>query len=121
MPSQVVDVAWHEFILFTKLYEEFCKRGMGKFIHHTPAEGMSTPDLVKEGIKRAWYLSCLREKIDPKNPARLPLLFSLDAELEIPDGFRYSLDCTGRDNEHCAGRIGCGGGGCGGCGGCGGG
>lgn len=37
-PSKVVDYAWHEFILFTKLYENFCKEKLGKFIHHTPDE-----------------------------------------------------------------------------------
>ncbi|WP_202412786.1 hypothetical protein [Duganella lactea] len=26
MPSQVVDELWHEFILYTKNYEQFCKR-----------------------------------------------------------------------------------------------
>ena len=31
MPSQVVDVAWHEFILFTRDYERFCQRAMGRF------------------------------------------------------------------------------------------
>lgn len=34
MPSQVVDVAWHQFILFTKNYEVFCKKGIGRFLHH---------------------------------------------------------------------------------------
>ena len=38
MPSQVVDDAWHEFILFTRNYEDFCKRGVGRFLHHVPAE-----------------------------------------------------------------------------------
>jgi hypothetical protein len=35
-PSIIVDYGWHEFILFTKLYERFCKEKLGKFIHHTP-------------------------------------------------------------------------------------
>ena len=29
MPSQAVDVAWHEFILFTKAYEIFCRKALG--------------------------------------------------------------------------------------------
>ena len=51
-----------------------------------------------------------------RNSARLPFIFALDALLEIPNGFVYSLNC--RDNNaansaYCAGDIGCGGG-CGG-------
>src|SRR5262245_23701946 len=30
MPSQAVDVAWHEFILSTRLYQRFCERGFGR-------------------------------------------------------------------------------------------
>lgn len=35
-PSQNVDLGWHEFILFTRTYEHFCKTKLGRFIHHTP-------------------------------------------------------------------------------------
>lgn len=42
MPSQVVDVAWHEFILFTRLYEKFCNKSQGRFLHHTPSEAMKS-------------------------------------------------------------------------------
>lgn len=35
-PSLVVDLAWHEFILCTKLYHSFCNDKFGKYIHHTP-------------------------------------------------------------------------------------
>ena len=112
MPSQVVDVAWHEFILFTKPYQVFCQRGLGRFLHHTPTEAMQTPTVAQEGIKRAWRLSCLRSRIDPEAPAALPLLFAIDADLEIEDGFKYVLDCRDRSSPlygsgYCAGHIGC--------------
>ncbi len=35
-PSQKIDDGWHNFILFTKDYANFCSRYFGKFIHHTP-------------------------------------------------------------------------------------
>lgn len=35
-PSHRVDLVWHEFILFTRLYGEFCHDQFGKFIHHNP-------------------------------------------------------------------------------------
>ncbi len=125
MPSQVVDVAWYEFILFTRPYEKFCKKGLGRFLHHTPTEAMSSPTLAQEGIKRAWRLSCAKHSIDPSRPAELPLLFSIDKKLNIEDGFFYSRNCKlsfygGRGNDYCASHIGCASG-CSGCtGGCGG-
>ncbi|MCP4598908.1 hypothetical protein [Neptuniibacter sp.] len=118
MPSQVVDLAWHEFILFTRHYELFCKQALGRFLHHTPAEAMQSPTQAQDGIKRAWRLACTREGINPESPARLPLLFALDANLGIKDGFTYVLNCKKlADNGYCASHIGCGGGCSGGCGG----
>ena len=35
-PSHTVDLAWHEFILCTRLYADFCRRHFGRFIHHHP-------------------------------------------------------------------------------------
>jgi hypothetical protein len=84
MPSQVVDDAWHEFILFTRQYQQFCERGLGRFLHHTPAEAMRSPTDAQDGIKRAWRLACQRDGIDPKAPQSLPLLFALDACSALP-------------------------------------
>ncbi len=63
------------------------------FLPHTPAEAMEGTNKASEGIKRAWALACTRKGIDPKNPSHLPLLFDVDARLDIPDGYKYSLDC----------------------------
>lgn len=41
-PSKLVDLAWHEFILFTKLYHHFCSDKLGRFIHHTPDENVKS-------------------------------------------------------------------------------
>jgi len=124
MPSQAVDDAWHEFILFTRNYQDFCQRGLGRFLHHVPAEAMSSPTQAQDGIKRSWRLACQHEAIDPKAPDRLPRLFALDTALGIAGGFTYHLDCMARGaaaaEGYCAGHIGCGGG-CSGCGGDGGG
>ncbi|MOA66413.1 hypothetical protein D3C78_1931600 [compost metagenome] len=45
---------------------------------------------------------------------QLPLLFAIDALLNIEDGYRYSLNCQDRSSPlygdgYCAGHIGCGG------------
>jgi hypothetical protein len=120
MPSQVVDVAWHEFILFTRNYEAFCTRAMGRFLHHTPTEAMPAPTMAHDGIKRTWRLACRRAGIDPLAATSLPLLFAIDGRLAIPDGFLYALNCThlaaaGSSATYCASHIGCGGGCGGGC------
>jgi hypothetical protein len=116
MPSQVVDDAWHEFILFTRHYARFCRGAFGRFLHHTPAAAMSSPTQASDGIKRAWRLACAREGIDPRRPQRLPRLFALDAALLMAGGFIYHLDCLAAGREgalgagFCASHIGCGGG-----------
>jgi hypothetical protein len=127
MPSQAVDAAWHEFILFTRNYQVFCDRALGRYLHHTPAEAMRGPQDAQEGIRRAWRLACGLENISPRTPPRLPLIFALDDKLRIPDGLRYSLNClaaaalaqtASSDGSitYCASHIGCGsGGGDGGC------
>lgn len=131
MPSQVVDAAWHEFILFTAGYRQFCSRALGRFLNHTPAEAMRSPTDAQDGLRRTWRRACQRSGIEPGAPTRLPLLFALDAELGIPDGFRYTLDCRAglaqgaAPSSYCATDIASGGcasgcsgdGGDGGCGG----
>lgn len=37
-PSARIDLAWHEFILFTRTYQGFCETHFGKLIHHEPSE-----------------------------------------------------------------------------------
>jgi hypothetical protein len=120
MPSQVVDVAWHEFILFTRNYEAFCSRSLGRFLHHTPTEAMPSRTMAGDGIKRTWRLACRRAGIDPLAATSMPLLFAIDGRLAIPDGFDYALNCThlaadGNSASYCASDIGCGGGCGGGC------
>ena len=112
MPSQVVDDGWHEFILFTRSYKKFCQKALGRFLHHTPTEAMRTPTLAQEGIKRAWRLACAKENINPGDPAKLPLIFAIDSMLNIPNGFKYSLNCKDENSAksgdgYCAGHIGC--------------
>ena len=35
-PSELVDIGWHTFILYTKEYAAFCDRTAGRFLHHHP-------------------------------------------------------------------------------------
>ncbi len=122
MPSQIVDDAWHEFILFTREYQEFCEKAFGKFLHHTPAEAMTSPTLAQSGIRLAWQLACQKEQINPQKPTKLPLIFEIDKRLNVENGFYYELNCLEfaqepiqeKRNRYCVTHIsyitGCGGG-----------
>ena len=122
MPSQVADDLWHEFILYTKNYDEFCRQAFGRFLHHTPAVVISgvigagdmkkTGDMSQArdvvpagevsrdhnraniGLRRCWWYTCREENINPGKPSRLPLLFALDSKLKIADGFHYLANCN---------------------------
>src|SRR6476646_628058 len=48
MPSQVADDLWHEFILYTRDYDAFCRRAFGGFLHHTPAAIVCARQQVQE-------------------------------------------------------------------------
>ena len=93
MPSQVADDLWHEFILYTLKYQNFCKSAFGRFLHHQPAEILTSKKQSNVALRRCWIYSCQEEVINPRKPSRLPLLFALDAKLNISNGFHYAADC----------------------------
>lgn len=116
MPSQIVDDLWHEFILYTKHYDQFCQQAFGRFLHHTPAVVLGADRQNNTGLRRCWWYACREENIDPRKATRLPLLFALDAKLGIADGFRYTVDCDsvrrrddaaggGGSTVHCGGDF----------------
>lgn len=102
MPSQVVDDLWHEFILYTRIYSQFCGKGFGRFMHHTPAAVLGTVEAQNVALRRCWNYACREEGINPRKPTRLPLLFAIDRKLNVLGGFRYALDCKslGRTDQN---------------------
>jgi len=138
MPSKVVDLAWHEFILHTRQYHDYCCRAFGHYLHHTPFSNPSTTKPILDSLRSAWRNVCDVEDISANHPEHLPLLFRIDAELNIADGNCFSLEslrqimsvtsqvhhspdlplpvCISRADWRCDCVGGCGGG-CGGCGG----
>nr|WP_315495321.1 hypothetical protein [uncultured Rhodoferax sp.] len=120
MPSKVVDAAWHEFILHTRGYEQWCHAAFGSLLHHSPAEVLGRDPKRNSGLRRAWFWACKEESIDPSSPTRLPLLFALDKKFAIAGGFTYVPNCRDINNKagpdaYCGTSFGDGGGG--GCGG----
>ena len=49
VPSRLVDIGWHTFILYTRDYQDFCERIAGSFIHHEPNDGESKPEGINSG------------------------------------------------------------------------
>ncbi|MBL1292799.1 MAG: adenosylmethionine decarboxylase [Thiotrichales bacterium] len=39
-PSVKIDKIWHELILFTQLYQQFCQLHFGRIIHHSPSNNL---------------------------------------------------------------------------------
>jgi hypothetical protein len=50
-PSDIVDYAWHEMMLFTRWYQEFCLC-IGGFIHHDPTPPEEKEEFAKEAKEK---------------------------------------------------------------------
>lgn len=100
MPSVIVDEMWHEHVLHTREYADFCQIAFVRFLHHTPESAMSDEGAStnRTGGLAATYRLARQDERD--EPGRLPLLFRVDAELGISGGRRYMADCGGRGQCH---------------------
>lgn len=52
MHSLRIDEAWHQFVLFTVQYADFCERHFGRFVHHAPS---NSPSVGRSGAPRATF------------------------------------------------------------------
>jgi len=148
MPSQLVDEAWHEFILDSVAYTDFCQAAFGEYLHHTPDEAMTMPmDGALADTVRAWdrsemgaeeesVLWDLDQRLGTEQPLGMNELAIVSARSRLPyplaSGWAYAgpggfFGFGGGGKGEGGGSAGCGagggdsgGGGCGG-GGCGGG
>jgi hypothetical protein len=96
MPSVLVDDMWHELVLHTRDYADFCQTALGRFLHHVPESAMSAPGAAANrstGLATTYGLACRDEGVGPD---ALPLLFRVDQEFDIEGGRRYLADCGGR-------------------------
>lgn len=99
MPSHAVDKAWHEFILITKNYADFCEKAFGKFLHHTPHS--ASDKAQKDGLARTYGLgaglvggAALVGVAGIAGAAAFSGrdLFSLDQTLGVPGGNSYTAN-----------------------------
>lgn len=91
MPSRVVDDLWHAHITCTRDYAGFCLRAFGRFLHHHPESMMDPAAAARNGgahLRRTLEVSRQIEGTDG-----LPLLFRIDAELEVTGARHFVLAC----------------------------
>lgn len=55
-PNESLDFGWHEFILFMRDYEDFCRKHFGRIIYHRPRHPDDEPTKGKGG-RRALKLA----------------------------------------------------------------
>ena len=166
MPSRIVDTCWHVFICDTKEYRKFCDEVFGDFLHHqawaeanlaVQSELIEVIEHQKKDLPEEMKTQLMLEFRNQLAAARIyqwaaelegkeqisispavPLLFRIDEELAINDGFFYPKELTeflaqydlktaeslaASQSSAVAGNVGiaCGdGGGAAACGGCGG-
>lgn len=111
MPSAAVDVAWHAFILNSREYQSYCQTVFGRYLHHAPDEAQKpNPKKALRAMSTTWRFCCVYQGINPKKATTVPLLFAIDEDLKIPDGYRYTLDKhkknTAKKNTTAVGDIG---------------
>lgn len=68
VPAQKVDFAWHEFILRTRQYREFCEGLIGAFVDHNPAESRSAGRAAAAGELFYYTKQCLQQVYGPTPP-----------------------------------------------------
>jgi hypothetical protein len=102
MPSRLVDEAWHEFILDSLSYTDFCEKAFGGYLHHMPDEAMENPfgETLGETV-RAWDRS-------EAGKAGESILWDLDKRLgvEEPLGVHGLQLANARSRAHHAGGVG---------------
>ncbi|MDI1442534.1 hypothetical protein [Polyangium sp. 6x1] len=82
MFSRRVDVAWHQFVLFTRDYGDFCKRFFHRYLHHQPNWNEDRGvQFVEFKAFAAIYESLFGE--------RPPPVWQDEIELRLDDRIRY--------------------------------
>jgi hypothetical protein len=86
LPSTLVRQVWAT-MADDPGYDELCARLYGRRL---PV----TDDVTR--MARTWEAACHAERLDPRHPTHLPVLFLLDQTLHVPGGYAYTSRCGGR-------------------------
>lgn len=55
-PSELVDVGWHTFLLYTPEYMKFCHEHIGHFVHHVPNDDPTKPSQAGGSLSTVEYM-----------------------------------------------------------------
>lgn len=67
LEMQMMDDMWHNFILHTRDYAEFCQNYFGEFVHHVPSIVEQQPEVFKDfEIEMTRYLSYVYDHLGEK-------------------------------------------------------
>lgn len=55
-PSELVDVGWHTFLLYTPEYMKFCQEHIGHFVHHVPNDDPTKPSQAGGSLSTVEYM-----------------------------------------------------------------
>ena len=102
LPSVAINLAFIEFIKTTE-YVNFTKN---VFKFYFTDILMKNDNIIDNDLKIVWTLACENENINPNNPDKLPLIFSIDSQLSIENGFRFTIDETNDDSYINLNKIG---------------
>ncbi len=63
-PMEPLDKMWHEFILFTKEYHQFCALFFGSYIHHVPCSEEEYNAFKQRALEqKEEFIRCERDRI----------------------------------------------------------
>jgi hypothetical protein len=94
VPAQKVDFAWHEFILRTRQYREFCEGLVGAFVDHTPSETRSAGRAAAAGQLFYYTKQCLQQHFGPTPPYIWGIPNACDAGAACREPSRFPVAVT---------------------------
>jgi hypothetical protein len=99
-PTDPIDAAWHEFVLYTEDYANFCQNMFGRFIHHVPPTYLSGKGRTKGKTWRTYQVA-------------LDIFGELSSNWEVPEHMRPNLGAKSSnvallEFDNCGDSCGCG-------------
>lgn len=91
LPSKLAEDLLRVFMADKPAYLCFTMRAFKDFFRLSSPFRPHVAEEERKGLERAWREACWDEHLNPEHPARLPLIFELDAYFSIPGGVRYTL------------------------------
>lgn len=91
-----LDDLWHEFILDTRLYSDFCKETAGRYIHHRPSDPEDREiQEFRENIEAGYekFLADYRDLFLQEPPKEIWIRIGDGAELGCDDDPVNCVDC----------------------------